>query len=621
MKRFCIKCGKEAGPSDHICTECGTALLGSEQESVTEQAPVIVKSEKEPMPKKKKVLTIIGIVMAVILIAAFMFGKSYTSPENSLKRFHESVFQKDKKALKKMVQFESGEKLPDGQVEAIINYGDKEPNEFTQSIGEWNIGSGESHLFAFKKSGKVFGIFDGYKIVVRNQIVSVPFPFEDMEYTLNGEDVGYTIEEDRAIMGPVGPGIYELGVKYEGEYAETSQTQEIRLLERNGDIVYESLEFDISTVNFELQGLNGLDPTKVELLIGDKKIPFDEEGYIKSAGPFVLDGSLKVKTAADFPWGLVESEEIEVEDNYVYMTMTGIDEAVEKSLVDTVLTYGEQYITARVAGSTKEMKSATADWKKVMQESFTSEREYDNYFSGQLDEVQIDFESARVDTGEKESRIFVPVSFELQQSVDSQGEEPELSSEIQSCTMELIYVKDAWQVDKCQSSWFANEAGGTIVEGSKKLQKAGGKKKVEKEDEAEAESESKEEPAAKDAGVDRADLESFMQRYNDASVVAINENNYSKVSGMIISGAPRDKEQSDFIVHLNKSNITEDHLGTSLDSFKSIDDTTVEVTTIEKFNLHYPDKDSAEKSYTTVSQLKLVDGEWKMHKLVSTKER
>ena len=109
-----------------------------------------------------------------------------------------------------------------------------------------------------------------------------------------------------------------------------------------------------------------------------------------------------------------------------------------------------------------------------------------------------------------------------------------------------------------------------------------------------------------------------MKRYNDASVAAINGNDYSKVSGMIISGAPRDKEQGGHIAHLNKQKVTEVHLSTSLESFKSIDDTTVEVTTIESFNIHYPDKDSAEKSYTTVSQLKLVDSEWMMYKLIST---
>ena len=621
VKRFCLECGKEAESSDLICTECGTPLAGQKRGQV--QSEKTLKNEKSPMTKKKKAMTVIGVLFFAILVGSYMYGNTYTSAENSLKRFHEAVFDKDKGALKKLVEFEDGKKLSDGELDAIITYGEKEPNEFTKSIGQWDFGSGESFLFAFKQSGKVFGIFDGYKIIVPNQTVSVPFPYEEMEYTLNGEKMKVTMEDDRAIIGPVAPGIYELNAEYKGEYAESSQSKQIELLESDGEVVFESLDFDISEVTFELESLNGIDPSKVELLIGDKKVGFDKDGYIKSAGPFVLDGSVKVKTVSEFPWGTIESEELEVEQDHMYMKVNGIDKEAEKSLVAAVLAYGEQYVVARAEANTKGMKTATDEWKKVIGKSFDNEREYGGYFSGQLDEVQVDIESAYAKNEDKQFEIVVPVSFSLQTSVDTEGENPELTSEIQSCTMEVSYVMEEWKVASCQGGWFTEEAGGTVVEGSKKLQKAVGAKGTKKEDEDSSKetTASKDEPASKETGIDRGDLEGFMKRYNDASVAAINSNDYSKVSGMIVSGAPRDKEQSDFIVHLNKSKITEDHLGTSLESFKSIDDTTVEVTTIESFNLHYPDKDSAEKSYTTVSQLKLVDGEWKMHKLMSTTVR
>ena len=125
--------------------------------------------------------------------------------------------------------------------------------------------------------------------------------------------------------------------------------------------------------------------------------------------------------------------------------------------------------------------------------------------------------------------------------------------------------------------------------------------------------------ASKDSQPDKGELESVMQSYNSLSVKAINENDFSLVSDLIVSGSPREKEQKDYLDYLNSEGITEDHISTTLDSFKSIDDTTVEVTTKETFDIHYPDKDSAEKTFTTVSQLKLVDGEWLMYKLISTK--
>jgi len=198
----------------------------------------------------------------------------------------------------------------------------------------------------------------------------------------------------------------------------------------------------------------------------------------------------------------------------------------------------------------------------------------------------------------------------------------DLQKVVHSCEIEVVYINDEWKIDNCYVDSYGDEVGGIVMEGSKKLHK--GSAKAEKTEVVEVsssdDSKKSEESVEKESTATHADFESLMKRYNDLSVAAINENNFSKVSNLIVSGAPREKEQSDFIGYLNSVSITEDHLSTSLESFKSTDDTTVEVTTIESFNLHYPDKDSAKKSYRTVTQLKLVGGEWLVYKLISTKE-
>ena len=68
---------------------------------------------------------------------------------------------------------------------------------------------------------------------------------------------------------------------------------------------------------------------------------------------------------------------------------------LKKILPIQYLAYGEQYVVARAAANTKDMSAATDNWKKVMQEGFDYERDYNRYFSGQLDEIQANFESAR----------------------------------------------------------------------------------------------------------------------------------------------------------------------------------------------------------------------------------
>ena len=608
MKRFCLECGAEAQSSDLICTECGTPL-----ERAQEKSGETVTNKQAPMSKKKKVLVGSVLFFIAILVGLYTFGNTYTSAESTLKRFHEAVLEKDKDALKKLVEFEGGKKLSDGELDGIIAFGAEEPNEFTKSIGEWSFGQDNHLLFALKQSGKVFGVFDDYTFIVPNQHISVPFQYEELEYTLNGEKLKMTVEEGRAIIGPIAPGIYELTTEYSGEYVEFSQSKQVELLEPYGDTVYEDIDFDVSEVTFEFDHSSGDDPSKTKLVIGDKEIAFDKEGYIGSVGPLLLDGSVKMKTITTFPWGEIESEELGIEESYISVVVNGVNEEIEKDIADAVLAYGEQYVAARWAASTKDMAGATSEWKKVMQESFNKERE-NGYFSGQLDEVQANFESARVVNEENKFRIVVPVSFALQTVVSQDGGNPELNDELQSCSIEVVYVDDEWKIDRCQGGWYMNEAGGTVLEGSKKLLKATGVKETKEED-----STSNEESASKESEVDELDLEYFMVEYNDWSVIAINTNDYSQVSNLIVPGSPREKEQSDYIGYLNSKDITEEHLGTTLESYKSIDDTTVEVTTKETFNIQYPDKDHAENTYTTVSQLKLVDGEWLMYKLISTK--
>ena len=257
MKRFCQECGATAQPLDSVCTECGNRL---EQPAQVTQV-VTVNKERKPMSKMKKVLFTSVAILLVILIGLFMFGSSYTSADSTLQRFQKAVFDKDKESLKKIMEYEGGIKLSPGELEAVIAYGEKEPNNFVKSIGPWGHVS-EAFLFSLKQTGKSFGIFDGHKIIIRDQYLSIPIEYNEISFTLNDEKVAVSFEEEQAVIGPVAPGNYELKAVYEGEYAVSTQTIEIELLERFGDRIYEHIEFDMSEVTFRLEDLDAVDPSK-----------------------------------------------------------------------------------------------------------------------------------------------------------------------------------------------------------------------------------------------------------------------------------------------------------------------------------------------------------------------
>src|SRR6185312_14813677 len=123
------------------------------------------------------------------------------------------------------------------------------------------------------------------KIIITVQFFIVPLPYDELSYTLNEEKVDMTTELDRGVIGPVAPGFYDLVAVYEGEFATITKSFELELLERFDDIDYVHVDLDLDEVTFRLEDPSITDPDKSYILIGDKEIPFNEEGYIHNVGP------------------------------------------------------------------------------------------------------------------------------------------------------------------------------------------------------------------------------------------------------------------------------------------------------------------------------------------------
>lgn len=467
VKRFCLECGKEALASDIVCTECGISLKPKEQGNYqrTIQVP------HSPITRKNKFKIAIVVMLVVLFAGFYKFGNSYTSAESTLKRFHQAAMEQDVKALRKLAEFEGGIQLSKGELEAIINYAKLSLNDFTKSIGQPED-EFEDYLYTLHQSGKVFGLFDGHKVIVQPQYVSAPLPVKELVYKLNEEKLKVTVDDGQAIIGPIAPGIYELKAEYKGEFMEFSQSEEVEALERYGDQVYANMEMEMSYVDFELYAPyeNGL--AKSSLVIGEAELAFNEGGFIESVGPLLLDGSIRGKVATEFPWGTIESDEFEVGSSTMYLENSGLNPKVEERIAETILAYGEEYIVAHAAADTKEMKTITNEWQEELRDYFDYGRVHGVLYSGQLNEVQVYFEEAAMRSEAGQFRYFIPVTFLTEEEKIVYGQVT-LVDEIKTCSMELIYLKNDWKVNGCEGHW-TTEVGGTILEGSKKFVKANG---------------------------------------------------------------------------------------------------------------------------------------------------
>ena len=100
-KMFCPHCGNEIEKGTQFCGNCGynvekylkeqadtqpkneqtnNAQTGEHQQRSNNQAP------KKPMSQKTKISWIVGIVVVVLLIGGYMFGKNYYSADKQLDR-------------------------------------------------------------------------------------------------------------------------------------------------------------------------------------------------------------------------------------------------------------------------------------------------------------------------------------------------------------------------------------------------------------------------------------------------------------------------------------------------------------------------------------------------------
>lgn len=639
MKAFCTNCGAEIKPNQSHCVECGQAVASKAEQppvqptaptpepKAQQSAPDSQQPPKQPMSKKNKIIyAIIGAVV-LLLIAAYSVGKSYYAPEKVLERFNTAVKDEDVKAVQNHVEFTNGEGISKVSAQAIINFAAEEPDDF-QYFMDSNSPEG---LYTLKAVGKKLGLFEDYKIVTAPVTLSVNLPFEELTYSLNGEELDGKIENDRKVYKPLASGFYEIEAKYDGEYTSFTNTEMQEVIGVHDAQVDVDLQYDVRFVKFELMGTDNLSMDDMKLKVGKKEIDFDRNGIVEKAGPFLLDGSQTVTVTNKLPWGEAVTAEIPVTADYIDLPLPALNEEVEKTLTKMIPAHFEQMVEARAKLDEKVLKHVTESYRVSNGDQFERHASWNEFYSGKLLEVQMSFEDARYKREDGKDRIFMPTWVLTDERVDKDGSSDGLDRKISSCNIVLDYVKDEWLVNDCENRYSTDELNGVTVEGSKKLHKAAKSKdekssddKEEKDDKSKKEdkkSKKDEKSSSKDdEKFSSSELESFVSDYNKASVEAINDRDFSIVKDKIQSGAPREKEQSDYLDYLAGRGITEDHLSTTYESSKKIDDTTVQVTTVEEFNIHYEDKPTKKSKFRTVNQLKYVDGEWKLHKLIDTKE-
>lgn len=583
MKRFCRECGKELNESSEFCKHCGTAVK-------KDIPPEITPVNKTPMTKKRKFLwgTIISAI--IILIGFHMWADSHFSPESVQKRFDNAIVKKDAGKLTDLILHENGSSISKQEAKAFVELinknGKSYSNEFTNVTYD----------------GKVLGLYDSYKIEIVDQYAYYDNFVEGLSIEFNGEEIP-TFDQDNEYItyGPLAPGIYKTEATFSGDYGETSVENSLTLDSSYRDETYIDMDIPISMVRFYVENHQEFELSDAYITLNDEEFTILEEGETDELGPFIMDGSQVINLVVQMPWGEVTSEDISIDDTYMSIYADLIDSNQYKEMLETLKSFGDQYLHALADKTTDPLSSATDSFKKDLGDSFDNHY----YFTGKLIELQVDKDSMTLSTTSKTPEIEIYTNYIIESDEHELTEEPDLEESETPWILSLSYNEEdkEWLVNDIDYTynWGEDESLETI-EGSNTLHGP-----------------SEETVTAKKTENVETEIEVLIESYTAASINAINMRSFYYVEDYITETGPRKQEADDYIDYLDSKDIYEDLINVELESVEKVNDTTWKATYIEEIEITNPDSANVRK-FRTIVNVKVVDGEYYVDELVETNE-
>lgn len=393
---FCRECGSKIEPSFTFCPECGTPQEQSEQAvnqvetqnagpgPVHEPTPVptpvtVTELAPEPAPalghapghapiatsppaqpqeevaidwkqgtssfvsflKRYKALFIAILGIVIIAGGLYAVGAYITDGEHIITKFEQAAKDGDAAALASILKSNDSKLvLDEDNIKPLVDYL-KNDHFSRESIGaelreqlkqyDKNMNYADvsdiyyKSIIHLQKDGKRFLLFDDYNLQVIALYPDVTTNYKGTKIKVNGKDMLTTNEEyyyDK--VGPVVPGKNVFQATFEGDFSKMEVKKTVTLTTANS---FESIELDLDGDYLTL--VSDFDDASVFIDNKDTNLTVDE---FDSIGPFLVDGSSEVHIEKEFPWGVVKSEAIPIDDSFIRVDLDPMNEDLLESI-------------------------------------------------------------------------------------------------------------------------------------------------------------------------------------------------------------------------------------------------------------------------------------------------
>lgn len=616
MKKFCSNCGYANSEKDNVCVDCGKRFEQASDDST--KTVVKTASPKKPVPFKTKLIAGVVFALLVSVFGFYSWGTKAASSDTTVSKFFEALRAEDAESLAKYVILSNQEEMSVSEATAFI--------ELYKGLGPDELDS----MATLVKTGKIAGVFDTHKIMLTAQKLTYEFPYPGLELSLNEELIPSVQTDDGYYtFSGVAAGNYEAEFLYDD--GETSFQYPFNLtVENQDDSAYETEIWEEIPLGTTIFTVNVFEQTPVyesKVLINDQELALNEFGQTEEAGPFLLDGSSTAKAVVDFPWGSVESEETAIDGESINIQIPGFGEELEKHLIERYALFVEERIQALATHDSSVYTTLNEGLLKNAKSEVADMKEYGSFFKGSVEEI--DFAENFIILMHEQDSILMEGAAILNGAHYNNDYPSEDIPEVEEIGKRFQVT---FSYDENLKEWFVENfdeiAGydggfeGQTIEGSKKFYETKGSSNSAKPVEEDSDT-SEEDAVVNEEKEETANLseeiESFMNQYNDSSVIAMNSGDFAQVSYFISEDGPKWAESKDYVDYIFEKGITEEHLGTTIENVETVDDTYIKVTSIDRYIIHGTEKTS-EKAFRTTNILKKNGDSWLVYELTSTKE-
>lgn len=568
MDKYCKECGKAIDESINFCKHCGHKL-----DDASEENRNTIKKQPRAYTKKQKIMFSAAAALFVILIGAYLWGKSYYSPEKTVERFIAAIMENDYEKVQDLTTMQD-KSITHAEAKALIALAKEEA--YYINIEKTNLEefSYQNDLMELTENGKKLLIFPRYQFSLVPQYAALNLPFEGIENTFNEETVtAKKSDEGNIVYGPMAPGKYNLHSSYSGEFTEAESDDVIILGDSYSDTVYHDVQLDAAFAAFDLYNSNDSPIKNAYIKVDEEQIAFDENLYIDSFGPLNLDGSVTITPVIETEWGIVTLEDIKIKEAYYELTLNTINKELMDNLSEVILLYGEEYVQAHAANDTAKFTTITDDLQQTFKDNFAYYIDSKTYFTGQLDKIEINEEDL---TFYNKNEVAIPANFYFTASTYYSDDQPELEERIDSVMLYMVFDSDEekWLVNEASTYGFSNSEAfnaAKTLEGSQELHNT-----------------AKVDSTSGDKDLDD-EIEETTLNYIYKLVDAINAEDYELVRPYIKDDSPLHGMQADLVDRLSGDGVKQEVVHASVTAIEE-DGDTWKVTTNETIKI-YGDKE------------------------------